>query len=173
MSKSFRASFVSLIVLGFASACAPSSERPAPSASPEPPSTAALAPTNASPVTSKTFGAAITEGDATSLEAIALEPAKYTNKTVKTEGIVTAVCQHMGCWMEIGDQTKVAHIQMAGHSFFIPKDAAGHHAIVQGQLREAPSKPGACLHEGKDSCAPEADSVEKLQLEATGVELVD
>ena len=50
------------------------------------------------------------------------------------EGKVTAVCQNRGCWMEIGDETKRAHIKMAGHSFFVPKTAFGHHAIVQGQL---------------------------------------
>ena len=38
-----------------------------------------------------------------SLADVAKSSARYANKRVITEGKVTAVCQAMGCWMEIGD----------------------------------------------------------------------
>lgn len=119
----------------------------------------------------RTFGAPIGPGDVTTLDAIVAEPAKFAQKTIKTEGTVTAVCQHMGCWMEIGADDKLAHVKMAGHSFFVPKTATGHHAIVEGQLSDAGGSGGACMHEGKDSCAGNADA--KVQLEATGVQFID
>jgi hypothetical protein len=73
----------------------------------------------------------------------------------------------MGCWMEIKDDATEAHVKLAGHSFFVPKTSAGHHARVQAKvLKTNPD----------DECAQEATQqtgkpVAKLELEATGVEL--
>jgi hypothetical protein len=122
----------------------------------------------------KKFGAAITETADTPLEAIVRDPGSFKDKTLRTTGVVTAVCQHMGCWMEIGDAEKKAHIKMAGHSFFVPKNASGHHAIVQGKLTGADPLASACDHEGADSCGGEANGVvAKLEIEAAGVEFID
>lgn len=118
-------------------------------------------------VSERKFGVAITEKTSTPLDDLLKEPVKWGDKTVRTEGKVTAVCQAMGCWMEIGDDSGQAHIKMAGHAFFIPKDASGRHAIVQGKI----------LKGDKDHCAEEAEQatghVAKIEMEATGVELVD
>ena len=58
------------------------------------------------------------------LSEVAKTPNNYVNKTFTTSGTVTAVCQHMGCWMEIKDDASEAHIKMAGHKFFVPKTAS-------------------------------------------------
>jgi hypothetical protein len=184
MTKSFTHSSIALaFTLVTASGCAQSTAGSAPSAQPDTKSTAVArtATQSASPgaATSagaaegspRTFGAPITNAELTSLDTIAGDPAKFANKTVKTEGVVTAVCQEMGCWMEIGDQSKLAHIKMAGHSFFVPKNASGRHAIVEGTVVDTPGAGGNCMHEGKDSCA--GNALAKLQIQATGVELVD
>jgi hypothetical protein len=113
------------------------------------------------------FGASITEATTTPLDALVKEPATYKDKVIKTEGKITAVCQEMGCWMEIGDPAGGAHIKMAGESFYVPKDASGRRAIVQGKV----------LGGDKDNTAKEAEEatghVAKIQIEASGVELVD
>ena len=118
----------------------------------------------------KKFGAAITEASTTTLASLVTDPARFSAKTVRTEGVVSAVCQSMGCWMEIADQSGKAHIKMAGHSFFIPKDASGHYAVVQGRLLSAAGP--AC---GSNDCNSNAASGqgELAQIEATGVEFVD
>jgi hypothetical protein len=88
---------------------------------------------------------------------------------VRTEGVVSAVCQSMGCWMEIRDEAGQAHIKMAGHSFFVPKDASGHRAVVQGTVLSITTP--------KDECASEAEkqtgAVAKVEIVATGVEFVN
>jgi hypothetical protein len=97
-------------------------------------------------------------------------PAAYKGKAFVTTGTVTAVCQEMGCWMEIKDATSEAHIKMAGEKFSVPKDSAGHKARVEGTLVDVPAS-------GDEAdCAQEASKqtggqVAKIQLEATGVEL--
>ncbi len=181
MTKPFTHSSIALaFTLVTASGCAQSAAGTAPSAEAKSTAVARSTTQSASPggATSavaegspRTFGAPITNAELTSLDAIAGDPAKFANKTVKTEGVVTAVCQEMGCWMEIGDQSKLAHIKMAGHSFFVPKNASGRHAIVEGTVVDTPGAGGNCMHEGKDSCA--GNALAKLQIQATGVELVD
>lgn len=120
-----------------------------------------------------TTPAALHLGEPISAPAIALtdlatHAGDYKGKTFTTSGVVTAVCQEMGCWMEIKDASGAAHIRMHGHSFFVPKTASGHHARVQAML--VPTKGG------EEDCTGEAAQqmghpVAKLELDATGVEL--
>ncbi|XXT17889.1 DUF4920 domain-containing protein [Sorangium sp. So ce429] len=124
----------------------------------------------------KQFGAPITETSTTPLPALLQEPARFSGKTVRTEGVVSAVCRSMGCWMEIADASGTAHIKMAGHSFFVPKDASGHRAVVQGTMVPADAEQGAACG-AKDNCRGEAEKetgrVAKVELEATGVQFLD
>lgn len=136
-----------------------------------PPEAAAL-PARSGDTTKKQFGAAITETAETKLAAITTDPAKFSGKTVRTQGVVTAVCKNMGCWMEIGDANGLAHIQMAGHAFFVPRDCNGHKAVVQGKVL---AEPGAgCGDDCRDdSKKAVGGKVAKIEIEATGVELID
>ncbi|HEY3816754.1 MAG TPA: DUF4920 domain-containing protein [Polyangiaceae bacterium] len=97
------------------------------------------------------------------LADIAKDPARYANRTVATTGKVTAVCQEMGCWMEIRDEAGQAHIRMHGHSFFVPKTASGHTARVQATVVKGSDE--ECAEKGP------ASPLAKVELDATGVEL--
>jgi Domain of unknown function (DUF4920) len=103
------------------------------------------------------------------LAAVMKDPAAYKGKSFVTTGTVTAVCQSMGCWMEIKDDTSEAHIKMAGEKFYVPKTSAGHKARVQGTLVDvAGGEDAECAEEAAEQTGKQ---VAKLQLEATGVEL--
>ena len=119
------------------------------------------------------------------LADVAKTPNAYVGKTFATSGTVTAVCQHMGCWMEIKDDASEAHVKMAGHKFFVPKTASGRKARVLAKLVKAEDK-GSCEAEGhegmaaageKKGCRAEAEEqlgrpLAKLELVAEGVELM-
>ena len=165
-----------LLVTAFAlSACgrAPSaSDAPAPSAPSAAPAEAPSGVWRASaapikPLAQKKFGGGISEKTPTSLDALLREPRKFSDKTVRTEGVVSAVCKSMGCWMELADDGGHAHIKMAGHSFFVPRDSAGHRAVVQGRVVNLPED--ECTEESRQ----QTGSVAKVEIEATGVEFVD
>jgi hypothetical protein len=103
---------------------------------------------------------------AVALSDIAKNPGAYANKRVTTSGKVTAVCQEMGCWMEIQDASGQAHVRMHGHSFFVPKTASGHLARVQATVLTSPDE--SCT----DSPPPAGKgTTAKIDLDATGVEL--
>jgi hypothetical protein len=111
------------------------------------------------------LGALSAPASSVTLSDLASHAADYRGKTISTDGVVTAVCQEMGCWMEIKDASNGAHLRMHGHSFFVPKTANGRQAKVEATL--VPSgAPKACAD---DECAP--PNVALLQLDATGVEL--
>jgi hypothetical protein len=95
-------------------------------------------------------------------------PDAYKGKSFVTTGTVTAVCQEMGCWMEIKDANSEAHIKMAGEKFFVPKTSAGKQARVQGTLVDVAGEDADCAEEAAEQTGKQ---VAKIQLEATGVEL--
>jgi hypothetical protein len=126
------------------------------------------------------------------LADVAKNPGAFVGKRFATTGTVTAVCQHMGCWMEIKDEASEAHIKMAGHAFFVPKTASGRKARVLATLLKSEEEP-ACADEGmhaggggggaagavgaKKGCRAEAEAqlgrpLAKLSLVAEGVELM-
>jgi hypothetical protein len=101
------------------------------------------------------------------LTDVAAHPASFQGKTIATSGTVTAVCQEMGCWMEIRDDRGQAHIRMHGHSFFVPKTASGHHARVQATVVDSKN-----ATECEDDARADAGAaLTKVELDATGVEL--
>jgi hypothetical protein len=95
------------------------------------------------------------------LADIAKNPAQFQGRVFATTGKITAVCQEMGCWMQIEDPSGSAHVRMHGHTFFVPKTAPGHVARVQATL----VKPAG----GADDC--EEGKSAKLEFDATGVEI--
>jgi hypothetical protein len=111
------------------------------------------APSAPAPEGALRLGAAIeANADKVALADVAKNPNAYVGKKFATTGTVTAVCQHMGCWMEIKDDAGEAHIKMAGHSFFVPKTASGHKARVLATLVKSQDE-GACADEGQDKMA--------------------
>jgi hypothetical protein len=96
-------------------------------------------------------------------------PDAHVGKTVKCEGKVARVCQAAGCWLELQPESggEGLRVPMAAHAFFIPQDAVGHVAVVEGELkrRELPDAQKAhYAGEGMKAMGP-------LALEATSVVL--
>ncbi len=167
------------ITLGFGSAACSRSSEPAPTATA--PSTAPqdqpAVPQGAvtegiKPLTQKKYGQPVTETKTTALPELAKEPAKFADQTVRTEGVVSNVCKSMGCWLEIADASGQAHIKMAGHAFFVPRDCSGHRAVIQGKVLAPTADKGTC---GADDGCGQGSSAQmaKVEIEATGIEFVD
>ena len=48
------------------------------------------------------YGAGVTIATATPIKDLYASPEKFVGKTVRVDGIVTAVCTEMGCWLALG-----------------------------------------------------------------------
>jgi hypothetical protein len=98
---------------------------------------APVAPGSGTQAAPRTFGDDLDESRAvTPLSTLLARPAEFDGKVVKTEGVIAAVCQRMGCWMELraDEGGPVVRVPMAGHSFFLPRDVAGRRATVEGTV---------------------------------------
>jgi hypothetical protein len=117
------------------------------------------------------FGAGVTLEKATPIKALYDTPQDFVGKTIRIDGIVTAVCEEMGCWMALGDEEKstqtirfkVDH----GAGIVFPLKARGMKASAQGVFERI----AADDREGQEAASEEAKASQfgrTFQIKATG-----
>ncbi|MFT3921457.1 MAG: DUF4920 domain-containing protein [Myxococcales bacterium] len=137
------------------SASTPVAERPAEPAAPA--------------AAERTFGAPLTQQTAVPVSEVLANPEPLLGKVVQCSGVVARVCERAGCWLELRAEGSPAseglRVPMARHAFFIPQDAVGRPAIVEGELSARELGAGERAHlegEGLKAIGP-------LSLSASGV----
>lgn len=113
----------------------------------------------------------------------AITPVEFLSKlegqdsiNVKLAANITDVCQKKGCWMtlDLGDD-KDMRVRFKDYEFFVPKDASGKTAIIQGVAKIDTTSIEELKHYLEDANAPqeEIDAVVEPEInyafEATGV----
>lgn len=78
------------------------------------------------------FGAGVTEGTNVKVADVLADPSAYEGKTVRIEGPIEAVCLQKGCWMHVGTEKAFAMVKFKDYGFFVPLDASGRHAVLEG-----------------------------------------
>jgi len=83
-------------------------------------------------------GKPVATSEPMTLETLLAKPGNYVGKTVAVKGKISAVCQEMGCWMELtNDGGQRLKIQVPHGSLEFPKDGAGKMAIAEGKLTKS------------------------------------
>ena len=123
-------------------------------------------------------GAMVGNAKKVSLAKAMKNPAKYTNKQILVEGVIVRSCKMEGCWMELAPKKDAAsvRIKMKDHAFFVPLDAAGLNAKVEGVMSVKTLSKAEVDHlmneDGAKFDKINADgTVTEVSFEATGVEL--
>lgn len=120
------------------------------------------------------FGKGVSLTEATSIKALYETPEKFVGKTIRIDGVVTGVCEDMGCWMALAESAtaedtvrlKVDH--ETGIAF--PISAKGKKASAEGVFE----KIAETDKEAKEAASEQAakmkvsDFAKKYQLKATG-----
>jgi hypothetical protein len=106
------------------------------------------------------FGAGVTLTTATPIGELYASPEKFVGKTVRVDGVVTAVCTAEGCWMAIGatdnpDQAVRFQAEHDGKIVF-PISLKGQKASAEGVF----VKIGAAGH-GKEAAGEHAHAQPK------------
>jgi hypothetical protein len=104
------------------------------------------------------------------------QPAKFTGKRVRIEGVVERVCQSEGCWMQIAPESGAAGIRVTfkDHSFFVPKDSKSMKFKAEGEFFVKVLDKAQVDHLIEDGAKIErkADgTADEIRFVATGVEL--
>ena len=107
------------------------------------------------------YGAGVSLATATPIKDLYASPEKFVGKTVRVDGVVTAVCTEMGCWMALGaaDNPDQAVRFQADHDgkIVFPISLKGQKASAEGVF----VKIGANDHEAKEAAGEHAHSQPK------------
>jgi len=84
----------------------------------------------------KTYGDGVTLTRAVPIASLLEAPDTHAGKTVRVDGVVTKVCQMMGCWIEIADPAIGRGVRFKAEDGVIvfPKDAPGRKVSAQGRF---------------------------------------
>jgi len=84
------------------------------------------------------YGEALTLTEVTPVSAILDAPEQYLGERVLVEGMVVAVCEMKGCWMDIASDREFEKIQIKVDDGVItfPLSAKGSQALVEGIVEE-------------------------------------
>ncbi len=129
----------------------------------------------------KHFGQEITAEGAFAYEEMLAKMGDQESIDVKVEGMVDAVCQTKGCWMNIagGEGNEDLFVQFEDYGFFMPKDIAGRKVVMEGKAYRDVTSVEELKHfaedEGKtaEEIAAITEPLEELKFMATGVLLLD
>ena len=118
----------------------------------------------------KKLGAGVTLEGATPIASIVAKPADFVGKTIRIDGVATAVCTHMGCWMAVAPEEQpkgtTVRLKVDDGVIVFPASAKGRKVSAQGVFEEvagAENKEAAGEHAKTDPTASK-----QYQIKATG-----
>lgn len=121
---------MALLAAGLVAGCNRAAAPPA-DKTPSPPTPAAAS--------EKTYGAPLAAQKPMPLAELLAAPEQWKAKAVTIEGKVRKACTRKGCWMEVAASDAAdkpgaqgCRVTFKDYGFFVPLDAAGSHARVQG-----------------------------------------
>lgn len=101
----------------------------------------------------KKLGSGVTLNDATPIASITAKPADYVGKTIRIDGVATAVCTHMGCWLAVAPEGQpdapTVHLKVEDGVIVFPVSAKGKKVSAQGvfeEVKTAEDKEAAAEH---------------------------
>ena len=128
----------------------------------------------------KSYGDGVTLKTPVAVASLLERPQPHVGKAVRVDGVVSKVCQSMGCWLEIADPALGRGIRFKAKDGVIvfPKDAAGRKVSAQGVFEEIATSPVRESHgehaksaENSGKPTPETPTEKIYWVRATGAVL--
>lgn len=122
------------------------------------------------------FGEPITKKGAVSVKKLPNKMEGKESVDIKVKGVITEVCQSKGCWMTLDmGNDELMRVKFKDYGFFVPKDAAGKTAILEGVAQKEIVSVDDLKHLAEDAGKSEKeinsinDPKEELTFVANGV----
>ena len=116
------------------------------------------------------LGSGVTLKDATPIASVMARPEEFVGKTIRVDGVATAVCTHMGCWMAIAanreSDAQTVRLKVEDGAIVFPVSAKGKQVSAEGvfeAVKDAEGKEAASEHARTD-----AKASKQYQIKATG-----
>jgi hypothetical protein len=127
------------------------------------------------PAAAGKFGAPVGDSPKVALADLVKDAASYSGKTVKTEGVISSVCQEKGCWMILKSGDQSVRVTFKDYGFFVPKDSAGAMAVMEGVFSVKTIPEATAKHYAGEAPGGKPDTIKgdqkELSLVASGVEI--
>lgn len=119
------------------------------------------------------LGAGVALTEATSIAAIVKTPQDYVGKPIRIDGVATAVCEAMGCWMAVAEsdrkdaptiRLKVEH----EGSIVFPMSAKGKKVSAEGTFEAIGGADGHAKEAASEHAKHDKTASAQYQIKATG-----
>ena len=118
------------------------------------------------------LGAGVTLKHATEIPAIVAAPQDYAGKTIRVDGVATAVCTAMGCWMAVaaeGDpKGPVVRLKVEDGAIVFPVSAKGKKVAAEGVLEAIGGNDEHANEAAGEHAKQDARASAAYQIKATG-----
>jgi len=123
------------------------------------------------------FGAGVQGHEAIRLETAAKQVKELHGRTIRVDGLLKDVCRKKGCWTVLRDGKTEVRVKFRDYAFFVPRDAAGRRALVEGIVTAKTISEAEAKHYAEESGDPESAKKIKgpqkvLAFTAIGVEIL-
>ena len=123
------------------------------------------------------FGAGVQLGKSIPLETAAKQVKDLHGRTIRVDGLLKDVCRKKGCWTVLRDGKSEVRVKFRDYAFFVPRDAAGRRALVEGIVTAKTISEAEAKHYAEESGDPESAKDIKgpqkvLAFTAIGVEIL-
>lgn len=123
------------------------------------------------------FGEGVKLQKALRLRDVAKNVDAVKGKTIRIDGLLRDVCRKKGCWVVLKDGKHEVRVKFKDYAFFVPRDATGRRAILQGVLSTKTISEAVAKHYAEEGGNPAAAKSIKgpqtvLSFMATGAEVL-
>ena len=120
------------------------------------------------------LGNGITLKEVTPIKSLLEQPAAHVGKTLRVDGVATAVCTHMGCWMAVAAEGPdgnadgaTVRLKVDDGVIVFPVTAKGRRVSAEGVF-ERGGGDGEAKEAAAEQAAHDAKASQQYQLKATG-----
>ena len=118
------------------------------------------------------LGAGVTLKDATPIAAITTTPADFVGKTIRIDGVATAVCEEMGCWMAVAPENdlkgQTVRLKVEDGVIVFPVSAKGKKVSAEGVFEEIAATDEHGNEAAGEHAKKDPKAAKKYQIKATG-----
>ena len=118
------------------------------------------------------LGAGVTLKDATPIQALIEKPGDYVGKTIRVDGVATAVCQSMGCWLAVGEtddkDAPTVRLKVEDGVIVFPVSAKGKKVSAEGMFEQIAATDEHGAEAASEHAKHDAKASKKYQIKATG-----
>jgi hypothetical protein len=118
------------------------------------------------------LGTGVSLKEVTPIVSLIERPADFVGKTIRIDGVATAICEHMGCWMAVapeGDaKGTTVRLKVEDGVIVFPISAKGKKVSAEGVFEEVKASDAEGKEAAGEHAKHDAKASKTYQLKATG-----